>query len=106
MTHVRSRVTVAILILLASVAPCLAGQKYAGRVHSVTESQLVLKVSTELMTFQIDKGAVITLNGKTVKATELKGEDEATVQAEKGDDAVLKATSIAATRTPAGGKRG
>jgi hypothetical protein len=101
MTRTHSQIAAMLFALLAFTVPCFAGQKYAGHIHSVTESQLVLKVGTELMTFEINKDAAITLNGKAAKATDLKGEDEATLQAEKGDDSTLKATAIAATRAAA-----
>jgi hypothetical protein len=87
-----------LLACLGFGIPAFAAQKYAGSIHSVTESQLVLKVGTELMTFQIKKDAMVTLNGKPAKVTDLKGDDAATLQAEKGDDSILKATSIEATR--------
>jgi hypothetical protein len=98
MTHIRPLVATLLLACLGFAVPAFAAQKYAGHIHSVTESQLVLKVGTELMTFEINKDATITLNGKPAKVTDLKGDDEATLEAEKGDDAVLKAMSIAATR--------
>lgn len=98
MTHIRPAIAALLLACLGFAAPAFAAQKYAGHIHSITESQLVLKVGTELMTFQISKDAMITLNGKPAKVTDLKGDDEASLEAEKGDDAVLKAMSIAATR--------
>jgi hypothetical protein len=101
MTRTRQIVVPLLLACLGFAVPAFAAQKYAGSIHSVTESQLVLKVGTELMTFQINKDATITLNGKPAKVTDLKGDDEATLRAEKGDDSVLKAMSIEATRKSA-----
>lgn len=94
-THITA---VAALILLAVGNIAHAEQKYAGQIHSVSPSQIVLMISTELMTFSLDENTAVTLNGKTVKAKDLKSGDEASLQAEKGDDSVLRALSVTATR--------
>jgi len=72
--------------------------KYSGAVLSASDSQLVLKVGTESLTFRISKETALTLNGKTVAAKELKMDDSAEVSAVKTDGVDMTATAIAATR--------
>lgn len=85
-------------MLLITVVLTAAGPTYSGSLHSASENQVVVMVGTELLTFQVTKDTAVTLNGKTVKPTELKSADSMTVESEKGDDGAVRAMSIKATR--------
>ncbi|MBX3444133.1 MAG: hypothetical protein KF774_17140 [Planctomyces sp.] len=77
-----------------------AAQKYIGTIHSADANQVTLMVGTELVTFRVEDETAITLDGKTARAADLRDGDQATVNAEKGQDFVLRAVDVTATRKP------
>lgn len=98
----KGAVAIAVMgMLLAAAAPAFAAAEQAGTIHSASETQLVLRVGTEPVPFQVNGRTSVTLNGKAAEIGDLKAGDTATVDFSESDDGEKTATTIDAQRQDA-----
>ena len=95
--HLHVAATAASLILQLATG---AGEmkKISGLIMSVTESQVQVQRGTESVTVLVTKDTKITLDGKEVKVSDLKMNDNAEVSAQENSDRTFTATTIKAVR--------
>jgi hypothetical protein len=91
----------AVLALFAGRA--MAAEEHAGKVHSVSEGQIVLMIGTEQLMFNVDHKTTIALDGKPVKLTDLKPGDSARLTSELAEGAERLAIKIDARRGKSAG---
>ncbi|QDT52814.1 hypothetical protein Pan44_08270 [Caulifigura coniformis] len=71
----------------------------SGPIMSVSESQVLIQKGTESVTFFVTRETKVSLNGKEVKVSELKMNDQAELSAVENGDGTFKALTIKATRS-------
>jgi hypothetical protein len=72
----------------------------AGRVYDVTEGQIAVAISTEMVTFEVTDATVITLNDRPATIAELRPGDWAAVVISRGPERFGTAHRISASRAP------
>lgn len=87
-------------LLLVAAAPAFAAEQ-AGTIRRAGDTQLVVQVGTESVTYQVNGQTTVTLNGKEAEIGDLKAGDSATVEYSESDDGEKTATTIDATREEA-----
>ncbi len=75
-----------------------AGTMYIGELHDASATEVVVSMSTELVTFVVTSSTKVTLDGKPVEVTELRPGDQASVTAGAGDGRFPIAIDVSARR--------
>lgn len=88
-------------LLLLAAAPAVAAEEQSGTIQSASETELVLRVGTESVRYQVNGQTSVTLNGNPAETGELKAGDSATVSFSLSDDGEKTATTIEAKREEA-----